>query len=157
MPQMANTDGKKVTDAVKAVGDRVADNTRAMVDKGRDMARDVEETTVSMVEQTAAKSAAAARQAAGPILQLAEATPAVGKDLTGFWLDLVQGQLAHNVDAFRRFSTARDWRERLDVQGSYFSGNLARMSEAASRYAELAGKMMQGLLRTGSDEIRKAG
>ena len=157
MAHMATTDDKKVNAEIKTVGNRVTDNTRAMADKGRDMARDVEEATVSMVEQTAGKSAAAVDQFAGQVSRLAGATPAVSNDLIGIWRDLIQGQLAHNVDAFRRFSTARDWRERLDVQGGYLTGNLTRMSEAASRYAEITGKMMQDLLTSSSRDIRKAG
>ena len=51
---------------------------------------------------------------------------------------------------------ARDWRESFAVQSDYLSGNLTRMSEAASRYAELTSKMMQDLLTSGSRQMRKA-
>ena len=43
----ASSDGQKVANEVKAVGEWVADSTRAATDKGRAMARKVEETAGS--------------------------------------------------------------------------------------------------------------
>lgn len=148
MAQTASTDDRKVTDGVKAVGNRVADNTRAVADKGRDMAHDVEDATVAMVDQTAAKSAAAVDRFSNQFSRVATASPAVVNDVASVWRDLVSAQLADNVDAFRRLAAARNWQESLEVQGGYISGNITRMGDVATRCAELTGKMMKSMLTT---------
>lgn len=157
MPQMARTDDKKPDEQIKAVGNRVADTAHAVAAKSRELTRDAAETTASVVERTAAKSAAVAEQVAGSMRQLASATPAARNDVFGFWRDLVQTQVAQNVDAIRRLAAARTWQERVEVQSNYLAGNVARMSEAASRYAELSGTMVKRLLNAGVRETKKAG
>ncbi len=65
MAQTANTDGRKVTANTKAAAERMTDTTRAMADKGREMAHDAEEASVAMVERSAANTSAAVDQLAG--------------------------------------------------------------------------------------------
>jgi len=156
MAQTSNTATRKVAAEIKAVGERMTDNTRAMADKGREMAQDAEKASVAIVEQTAAKTSAAVDQVASQITRTADVTPVIGHDVAVIWRDLVQGQLAHNVETFRRLSASRDWRESFAAQSDYLSGNLTRMSEAASRYAELTSKMMQDLLTSGSQMLKAA-
>ena len=91
MAQTSNTANRKVTAEVKAVGERMTDNTRAMADKGREMAHDAEKASVAMVEQTAAKTSAAVDQVAGQMTRIADVTPVIGHDVAGIWRDLVQG------------------------------------------------------------------
>jgi hypothetical protein len=154
---MAKTDDRTSTAEIRAVGNRAVEAAGEVADKGRHLARDVAETTASVAEQTAAHSAAATEQVAGQASRLAAVTPEVVNDITRFWRNLVEAQSAHNVDAFRRLAAARDWQERFDIQSSYLSGNLARMGEAAFRYAELTGTMMSRLLVSGSRQTKNGG
>ena len=135
---------------------RAVDNGHAAADKARDLTRDAVASTTAAVERTAHSSANATAKAAGPMLQLAGATPAVAKHVTGLWLELVQTQMAQNADAFRRLTAARTWQERVDVQTNYLAGNIARMSDVASRCAALSGTMVQRLLNTAVRETKKA-
>lgn len=153
MPQTAKTPEKKPTSEHAA---RAVDNGHAAADKARDLTQKAVASTADTFERAAAGTADATAKAADPMLRLAAATPAVTKDVTGLWLELVQTQMAQNADAFRRLTAARTWQERVEVHSNYLAGNLARMSEAASRYAALSGTMMQRLLNTGVRETNKA-
>ena len=156
MPIMAKTDDKKPTPG-SAMGGKATESAREVAEKGRDMARDVAETTISMAEQTAARTEAMTDQVAGRMAQLANGTPRVVDDLSGFWRDLAKAQVAHNSDTCRQLAAARNWQDYFDLQTSYVSGNVTRMSDAAFRYASMINAMMSRLVMTGGRESKNAG
>jgi hypothetical protein len=152
---MASTNDKKPVEQLRTGADRVADVARDVTDKGRELARDVAETTASVVERTATDSMAAAKRMTRQTPWLAT-TSESGSDVATFWRELVTAQLADNLDAFRKMATARDWQERLSVQSSYISGNIARMAEVTSRCMQLTGAMAAWPLTTGRREASTA-
>jgi hypothetical protein len=55
----------------------------------------------------------------------------------------------------RSLAAARDWQEKLDVQGAFFSANLARIQNVLTRYMALTNTMTTDLLVTGTAELKK--
>jgi hypothetical protein len=141
MPQIARTDDKKPTPDVRTTGAGDAYSTSAVTEKVREQAREVQAAAVNLAEKTSAQATAAVDQMARHIPQPAASRPGPVTDLAGFWQDLIKAQIEHNLDVFRKLTAARDWQERLTIQNSYIAGNVARMSEAASRCLQLTGTM----------------
>lgn len=157
MSQMARTDDHKPVAEIKVRDNGAANTERGSAHQGRDLAHDAAEKTASGVERGTAKSAAAVERVTHQARSLAAAAPEIGNEFAGFWSDLMTAQMAHNAEAFRRMAAASDWQERFAIQNSYATGNLARMTEAASRWTEITGTMVARLMATGGLATNKAG
>ena len=156
MPEIASTNDKKPTEQLKAGINRAADIARDVADKSLKLTREAVEATTAMVERTAAKSVAAAKEMVREFPSLATSTTEPSNSGAGFWLDLVKAQTAQNIDAFRQMMTARTPQERMSIQSSYLSANIARMAEAASRCLQLTVPMAARLPTTGSSGISRS-
>jgi hypothetical protein len=62
---------------------------------------------------------------------------------------LVDEQVRANLETMRGLARARTWREALEVQHEFFSGNVARMIEGTGRYAETMTRLTAGLAEVG--------
>lgn len=154
MPQIARTDDKKPTAGVRSMGARESNASAALTEKARDQVRDVQEASVDMAEKTANHVTAAVEQTARHMPKLATGGAGSMIDPASFWQDLIKEQIEHNLDAFRKLTAARHWHECLNIQNGYIAGNLARMSQAASRCMQLTGAMAasQPTSRNGANE-----
>ena len=156
MPQIASTHDKKPVEQLKAGANRAADIARDVADKSQNVTHEAVEATTALVERTAGRSLAAAEEMVREFPSLATSTAEPGSSGSSFWLDLVKAQMAQNLDAFCQMMTARTAQERMSVQSSYISGNIARMAEVASRCMQLTVAMAARLPTTGSGETSKS-
>lgn len=155
MSQTARTEISKVSDQSKASGNSAADAAHLVADSAKRTTREVAAMTSEAADRHASKATDVAEQVAEASRTTLETANRGGVTLAAFWLQVMQEQTKHNVEAMQSLAEARDWQEKLNIQTSFFSGSLSRLQDVFARYMELAGGMTTDMFRTGTAEVKK--
>jgi len=152
MSQAKSNENNKVAEKDRNNGDKAVDAANETAESGKQVLRDVSEQT----ERHAEKNMDVALQAVEDTGKQLQAASQSGNELAGFWLETMQAQTTHNLQAMQELAKARDWQDKLAVQSAFFSGSLQRLQDVFSRYMELTGNTMKGHAEAGGATAKKA-
>jgi len=152
MSQTKSTEHNKTTEQMRSSGNKAVDAANETVASGNQALRDVSERT----ERHAEKSMDVALETVEDTGKQLQAANRSGNELAGFWLETMQAQTTHNLEAMQELAKARDWQDKLAVQSEFFSVSLQRLQDIFSRYMELTGNAMQGHVAAGAATAKKA-
>jgi hypothetical protein len=152
MSQTKSTDHNKTTEQARSNGNKAVDAANETAETGKQVLRDVSERT----ERHAEKSMDVALEAVEDTGKRLQAANRSGNELAGFWLETMQAQTTHNLEAMQELAKARDWQDKLAVQSAFFSVSLQRLQDIFSRYMEMTGNVMQGQVEAGAATAKKA-
>ena len=146
------------TDQTAAGATKVATHPRA-ADVTRSVTGKAHGTTVHLIDQAATmaedRAGIDSPTTAKPSLTLpAQAVAAfemfkAGGAVAGFWLQQGNDQLAHHARTVKKMAAARDWRERREIQSSFFHDSLARLNQGVARYVDVTGALAMAALNKG--------
>ncbi len=152
MSQTKSTEHNKATEQARSNGNKAVDAAHDVAETGKQALRDVSERT----ERHADQSMDVALEAVENTSKQLQAANQSGNELAGFWLQTMQAQTTHNIEAMQQIAKARDWQDKLAVQSEFFSVSLQRLQDVFSRYMEMTGNTLQGQVETGAANTKKA-
>jgi hypothetical protein len=137
-------------------GLRVVEASGAAADAGTEIASRNSQQALDVTREAMQEAAKSASGAAHRYQGVASAVLKAEGDLAGFWLELVNEQVAHNVETFRKLTSTRDWREALEAQNAFVQASFERMNRLNSRYLETVQATMQAMASNAESQDRKA-
>jgi hypothetical protein len=152
MSQTKSTEHNKTTEQARSNGNKAVDAAHDVAETGKQALRDVSERTGHHAE----KSMDVALQAVEDTGKQLQAANESGNELARFWLQTMQEQTTHNIEAMQKIAKARDWQDKVNVQSEFFSVSLQRLQDIFSRYMEMSGNALQGQAETGAANAKKA-
>lgn len=152
MSQTKSAEHNKTIEQARSNGNKAVDTAHDATETGKQALRDVSERT----ERHAEKSMDVALQAVEDTGKQMQAASKSGNELAGFWLQTMQEQTVHNIEAMQKIAKARDLQDKLAVQSEFFSVSLQRLQDVFSRYMEMTGNTMQGQAEAAAANAKKA-
>jgi competence ComEA-like helix-hairpin-helix protein len=86
---------------------------------------------------------------------VSRSTEAAG-DLSQLLVSYVSEQMQANVETMQALAQAKSWREAIEVNATFFRGNLERMTQGSSRYFETVTRLMTSMAKAGREEAKQA-
>ena len=141
--RLAGDTTRQVTEAGKQTVERLADAGRAVFDQAQPQAAYLAQAARTATTQAATRGTQAARHALGIAAPVAHEVLSSERDLAALWLGAVGDQVQANLETARRLTTARDWREAVELQSAYVRENIERTSGLLHRHLDAVARLLQ--------------
>ena len=137
-------------------GLRVVEATSAAADAGAEIVSRGSRQVLDVARDAAQEAAASTSDAADHYQGVAAAVLEAEGDLAGFWLELVNEQVAHNVELFQKLTLSRDWSTAVEAQNAFVQASFERINRLNSRYLETVQATMKAMASSAEAQGKKA-
>jgi DNA repair exonuclease SbcCD ATPase subunit len=137
-------------------GLRVVEATSAAADAGAEIVSRGSRQVLDVARDAVQEAAASTSDAADRYQGVASAVLEAEGDLAGFWLQLVNEQVTHNVELFQKLTLSRDWSTAVEAQNAFVQASFERMNRLNSRYLETVQATMKAMASSAESQSKKA-
>lgn len=133
---------------------RAADARKEAGDTNVELAREMGGRNAEAVKDAARRAGEIGRRTVDGAAQAAQDMADAEQDAARLWFDAAGEQLRHNIETFQRLAAVRDWREAVEIQGTYVRESMSRLAHLLSAQLEAFGSVTSRLVAAGREQAR---